>query len=415
MKIQTHMLKNILQDLNSEAIINFIIASILFAQLPLSFLAFEGNIPNRHLILPFRGIILLGSLFLLIYRARPKINSWTIICSIFWLTYLARLFIDIFIFNVSTAIPTWEIIAWSIGVSFLPSLAINSAISQSYNKSYLKALPLIIFGVLALGFSLTIFLIHFNPLYSRFLLPDLNPIPAGHAGASLFIISFSHLVSQRKGDIRTLNYSLTYVGVALGIIITLASSTRSAFISIIIGLFFIAFTQHKTSSIRSRLIYIATTISIAIASYLTFGESGLIEKLRTFGHGASELNRITFIRSGLDYWLEKPIMGQGFRMHELLGNLFSELDHFYPHNFIIESMLLGGILMAGLLIMLMILTTQKSIDLIKLYPNDAWMVCLWIQSFIYVMVSGHLGNVPIFWCSSAIICGRHQSLIERNI
>ncbi len=415
MENKTKVITHIKEIQSPNQLLIILLAILLFAQVPVSFLAFGINLPNRPLMLLTRGLILAISIFILNKNRNINVNQWVILISSFWSIYIIRLMYDINHLNVSLAIPTWELFAWSIGVSFLPSLAIYSLASST--KYTLDPSPLIFWGILALGASVIVFAINFNPTESRFLLPDLNPIPAGHAGTSLFIVSLSSIFLQ-KGYQSIFSYpwlrGLSLLGTFIGLYITLSSSTRSAFISLILALILILIVHNRSGSIRRRILNMILLFSSILVSYLLFSKSGLSYKLQTIGQGESELNRLAFASSGLSSWLEKPLLGQGFEMHSLLQSLFPSLNHYYPHNFIIESLLIGGLLLGGIMVSFIILTTLTSINLINLSKNDVWIVCLWLQGLVYVMFSGHLGNVPLFWFSSAAIFGRYQALISRN-
>jgi len=82
---------------------------------------------------------------------------------------------------------------------------------------------------------------------------------------------------------------------------------------------------------------------------------------------------------------------------------------------LIESLMLGGLVLGGLFLLFVIITALTAFRLLEVSPSDLWVVLLWLQSFVYVMVSGHLGNVPFFWFSSAVICGRYEALWVREV
>ncbi len=386
-----------------------LLSLVLFSQVPLSLIAFEINLPNRTIMLALRALTLIISSLILIHKFQKPMKAWVLTLSIFWTFYMTRLFFDYYFMNISLSIPLWEIAAWGIGASFLPALATYTVTTKC--KGILDSIPLIIFGTISLGLSYLIFSLNFNPLVNRFLLADLNPIPAGHAGASLFLISFSSLILDTKTAISTkLRNWICMSGILVGMIITYSSSTRSAFLSLVAGSILIVMAGIKSTSTKKKYLILFSTLGVSVISYWIFGSSGLMQKIQTLGHGESELHRLVLISSSFNHWTSNPLFGKGFAMHELLENVFLELNHYYPHNFIMESLFIGGLSLALILIFLIALTTWMSIQLIIQSKYDLWLVCLWLQAIIYVMVSGHLGNVPLFWCASAAICGRYSGL-----
>ncbi len=399
--------------INPRQIFLSLLSLLIFSQVPASFISYQFGIDNHASMIILRGLILLISLATLIKEYYFRWNFWELSIVLFWSFYIIRLSIDILIYNISTAIPPWELYAWSIGSTLIPSLAIYAVASKI--KGELNSLFLISFGTISLGTSLLLFSINFNPYISRFSLENLNSIPAGHAGASLFLISFCYVLSSQFRRIESWKRILPILGILIGIIVTLSSSTRSAFIALLLGLIFASLVPESTRSVKYRFSMLTVTVAILTACYSIFGGSGLIEKLQTLGQGESELNRIKFISSSLEYWYQNPILGIGFKMHSILNNLFVELDPYYPHNFIVESLLIGGIVLCLILLIFLVITTWNAIKLIRLSKSNLWLVCLWLQAFIYVMVSGHLGNVPLFWFTSAAICGRYSSLTKQKV
>ena len=396
-----------------KILLSAFLALLLFFQVPLSFIAFEIGFSNRLTMLALRALILITSVILIGNLSEIKPSKWHIIIYSFWGFYISRLLFDVFILDVSTAIPTWELLAWGVGASLLPSLAIYSIATRCSER--LDPSLLVNLGTISLGLSSICFALNFNPFESRFLLPDLNPIPAGHAGTSLFLVSLCSLFFISDNKNKAFSKWFNLLGIIVGTGVTLSSSTRSAFISLIVGLIIVLIIYKDSSSTSNKwFISIGTIITICI-SYATLGGSGLINKLQTIGQGDSELHRLVFASTGLQSWTEKPLFGQGFLMHQLIGDLFSDLNHYYPHNFIIESLLLGGLVLGSLLLLFIAFTTWSSINLINLSKPDLWLVCLWMQSCIYIMFSGHLGNVPLFWFTSAAVCGRYQALTSKKV
>ncbi len=399
--------------INPDKLFLILISFLTFFQVPASFLSYQLGMDNHIVMLCLRGLTLLFSLLILREESIYPLGKWESAILFFWLFYIIRLSLDVILFKVPTAIPPWELYAWSLGSSLIPALAVYKVSSRT--KGEIDPLCVILSGVIGLGISLFLFSINFNPFSTRFSLEDLNSIPAGHAGASLFLISFCYLLSSQYARLNSWRKFLAPIGILIGIIITLSSSTRSAFIALLLGLILASLIPETTRSVRFRFSILTLTTIILTASYSIFGGSGLIEKLQTLGQGESELNRLTFISASLEYWHENPILGIGFRMHEILGNLFVDLDPYYPHNFIIESLLIGGIVLCLSLLIFIILTTWNAIKLIRLSKSNLWLACIWLQACVYIMVSGHLGNVPLFWFASAAICGRYKGLVNQQV
>ena len=395
-------------------IFSVFLGSLLFLQLPLSFIAFEMGLPNRSLMLSVRAFTMLASIFI-VATCRPfRLKPWLVAIFFFWGFYVIRLLLDIGFLGVHLLVPAWELLAWGIGSSLLPALAVYSISART--DSSLNPLGLIGMGVASLAFSLCSFLLNYNPFSMRFMLHDLNPITTGHAGASLFLISVASLCCPSAGKQSPQRSWLVYSGILLGILITIYSATRSAFATALLGLIFASFFAFGAKSGKIILLITSLVSGLLLLASRNLGvDDGLVHRLYTFGQDSSELDRIKFIVNGFKYWLEQPLLGVGFRTHQLMNDLIPDLPRYYPHNFLIESLMLGGLVLGGLFLLFVIITALTAFRLLEVSPSDLWVVLLWLQSFVYVMVSGHLGNVPFFWFSSAVICGRYEALLVREV
>ena len=402
-----------INDVDPGIVLPVFLAFLLFSQVPVAFIAFDTGLPNRSLMIFVRSLIAIFSILVILLDLPVRFKLWARIVCAFWCFYLLRLLFDVSLFRVQLAYPAWEIIAWGVGSTLLPTLAVFILASRTVKG--LESSTLIISGVVALGFSLLYFLLNLNPLISRFELPELNPINAGHSGCSLFLISltaFSYPAAELQCRLR--NW-LLFSGMAIGAFITLYSATRSAFLSLLLGLLVVTVVNSGPRLWRNRLWIFLAIIATLIISSLFLGEQSLVYRLLSLGKERSELDRLDFVFNGLRYWLERPILGQGFHMHNFIDQLVPDLPRYYPHNFLVESLILGGLVLGGLFIAFVVFTALTSIRLITTSPAEIWLVLIWLQACVYVMFSGHLGNVPFFWFSSAAVCGRFQALSEVRI
>ena len=97
-------------------------------------------------------------------------------------------------------------------------------------------------------------------------------------------------------------------------------------------------------------------------------------------------------------------------MHEVLDNLNFGSGHHYPHNYLLESLSTGGIILT---IPLIYCVFSAAINFHKKYEIDISVlpICLLsIQSFIYSMHNGHLGDIPFFWMTIGAMAGTKHRL-----
>ena len=156
------------------------------------------------------------------------------------------------------------------------------------------------------------------------------------------------------------------------------------------------------------------------ASALTFliltgsFSSLLLEKLFTLRAPETIITRFEFWRLSIEQVFNSPFFGLGFRLHELLGNLQIEKGVYYPHNYLFESLALGGIIMTIPFLYCILFPVINFHKYIKLEASVLPICFLGSQVLIYSMHNGHLGDFPFFWMMIGIMAGTKYRL-DRQI
>ncbi len=405
--------------LDSQTILEIVLLITLFGQTFLSIFAFQVDISNRLIMLIMRGALaFIGAVGVsLVITQKNKIRSLSIpfiAIIIFWLQYFTRLCYGVIINGVSTAIPIWELLSWGFGSSLILStsgyfLIMNSKmISWSKNLTYK--------GVIIIGLSGIFYGI--NPGYSSpyFGLPHLNQIPSGHAAASLTLLGFSLLISNSLAKMQ--DKLITLIAILIGLFLTAYSGTRAAGLSLIIPFISLILSKDKINITYNRkLIYKFSLISLitVLITYLTFVSPSIKQKILNTGFDPNSVQRLRMINLSISEFLKNPIIGSGFEVHTNIQNLASLWGEsiFYPHNYLIESVALGGILMGGCLLYAWSYAYLNIVKAVSDDLNSLWILFLFIQATVYVMFSGHLGDVPIFWLVLGIGCGLKKSSLNK--
>ena len=136
----------------------------------------------------------------------------------------------------------------------------------------------------------------------------------------------------------------------------------------------------------------------------------LIEKLFTSRAPETILTRLEFWRVSAEQFTINPLLGTGFGLQELLGSLEIEKGIYYPHNYLLESLAVGGIIMT---LPLTYCVLFPVINFHKRAEFDPSVFLLWLlgaQALIYSMHNGHLGDFPFFWMIFGIIAGSKYRL-----
>ena len=396
---------------------------ILFGQVLISFLANILNFENRILMIAFRVLIMALSYGFIFLNLRGKSrgyfsNLWVASVVVFWLLYLVRLFFDVYIFGIKLSMPAWELLAWSWGSS-LPIAICTYCYAAQNNLNFILS-KAVKYGLFMLGISIILFILNPGLEQGAFYLEHLNPIVCANAGCALFLLCFSRVLIK---NIENFNFSpsglFTLLGIGIGLFIGVYSATRGVILTIsliVVGSVY-CLRSHFRISFLHRLKYIVAFIA---SLYLIIFSASLSTRLlvKLFAVNAPEtiLIRFELWRASILEFLANPIFGAGFRMHQVLDNLnLGGGDLHYPHNYLLESLSTGGIILT---IPLIYSVFSPAMNFHKKYTAEFSVLPIYllsIQAFIYSMHNGHLGDIPFFWMMIGIMAGTKYRLEKLSL
>ena len=388
------------------------LALILFGQVFLSSIANLLSVDNRLVMLVLRFSIMIFSYGYIYFFLRDKriqnyFNLWTLSVVLFWFLYLIRLFFDVYVSGVSLALPLWELLAWSLGSS-LP-IAICSYILASQQSLDSALIRQIKYGVLLLGISTICFLVDPGLAQGRFYLEHLNAITCANAGCALVLLCFARIMLCKINPTEIDSSRLiTYSGILIGSFIIIYSATRGVLLaslliisaSVLLLRSRLNFTGFMKSKYSLQLVAVFSALVLLIST-----SPHLVEKLFTPRSANTVLTRLEFWKISFEQFVSNPSMGIGFHLQEILGKLEIEKGIYYPHNYLFESLAIGGILMTLPLFYCMFFPMIGFYKNLKIDPNVLPSGLMATQAFFYSMHNGHLGDFPFFWMAMGIIAG----------
>jgi len=388
------------------------LALILFGQVFLSSIANLLSVDNRLVMLVLRFSIMIFSYGYIYFFLRDKriqnyFNLWTLSVVLFWFLYLIRLFFDVYVSGVSLALPLWELLAWSLGSS-LP-IAICSYILASQQSLDSALIRQIKYGVLLLGISTICFLVDPGLAQGRFYLEHLNAITCANAGCALVLLCFARIMLCKINPTEIDSSRLiTYSGILIGSFIIIYSATRGVLLASLLiisaSVLLLRSRLNFTGFMKSK--YSLQLVAVFSASVLLISASPhLVEKLFTPRSANTVLTRLEFWKISFEQFVSNPSMGIGFHLQEILGKLEIEKGIYYPHNYLFESLAIGGILMTLPLFYCMFFPMIGFYKNLKIDPNVLPSGLMATQAFFYSMHNGHLGDFPFFWMAMGIIAG----------
>ena len=388
------------------------LALILFGQVFLSSIANLLSVDNRLVMLVLRFSIMIFSYGYIYFFLRDKriqnyFNLWTLSVVLFWFLYLIRLFFDVYVSGVSLALPLWELLAWSLGSS-LP-IAICSYILASQQSLDSALIRQIKYGVLLLGISTICFLVDPGLAQGRFYLEHLNAITCANAGCALVLLCFARIMLCKINPTEIDSSRLiTYSGILIGSFIIIYSATRGVLLASLLiisaSVLLLRSRLNFTGFMKSK--YSLQLVAVFSAFVLLISASPhLVEKLFTPRSANTVLTRLEFWKISFEQFVANPFMGIGFHLQEILGKLEIEKGIYYPHNYLFESLAIGGILMTLPLFYCMFFPMIGFYKNLKIDPNVLPSGLMATQAFFYSMHNGHLGDFPFFWMAMGIIAG----------
>ncbi|WP_074160712.1 O-antigen ligase [Synechococcus sp. MIT S9508] len=245
--------------------------------------------------------------------------------------------------------------------------------------------------------------------YSRFGFEDLNPIPAGHSSASLVVLGVLLFVFRYTED-RSLGSNLLVLNAACAVLIgswgVRLSVTRSAYLAllplIIFGLLW--FWRRVPHCRWFCLAAFSATLVFFVPKIVDILDKG------TFFQDSSSSGRLMRFAAVWEWICANPFLGLGFRAQALMKALPEPASHWYSHNILLESYVIGGLLMFVVLIIFLSTVIHSIWTELVIQWSDPGpditglaLAFLWIQALILASFSGHPALLPGFWVGGSLV------------
>ena len=403
---------------NSVEIAALVLSFALFGQVFFSSIVNVLSLDNRSVMLAFRlCLMLINACYILFFFFQKKvfsiaIKSWINVIVVFWTLYTIRLFCDVFLEKVNLSVPLWELLAWGLGSSLVSGVAACLfAPFINLGRVLYKAIE---FGVALLGISVICFALKPGFDQGGFYLDHLNAITAANAGCSLVLLSLSSLI-VRDYYFNPYFYSkyVSFLGIAIGSFIVVFSATRGAILAMIIISLFGIWSAKGSSSCRfsfSAPNLLATfSLGILVVVVLSYSDL-LLDKIFTSRLWDTVFTRIEFWKVCLGEFITSPLYGVGFNIQSTLGSLEIEQGIYFPHNYIFESLAIGGLLLTLPLLACFLIPITRIFSFKRKDFLHLSLSFLAFQVIIYSMHNGHLGEYPAFWLILGLVAGMKEEV-----
>ncbi len=358
------------------------------------------DVENRMLSVPFRALILSSSLFLVMFfLRRPKKFSLCVsVWVFFWMMFLSRLFLEFF-FNNEALIFDWgEMILYSIGVCFLPSLAFLFVKQDFYASIDLKTVVLacvtaMLLTALAIGKEFDFAIL----LAGRIETDTLNPIALGHLGLTAMLLSIWTLLHSKNTNVTRL---FLVVSIVVSFVCVLASGSRGPIFSmLVVSLLYFINNMSVISLKKVLLMFVGVFVVVIILSVLYQSDIYMVKRLTSSFF--SDASRDSLATNSF----------QAFEEHFFLGAWYPFSS--YPHNLILESFMALGIFGGLSFFFVFISTSYFAYTLLK-DANLGWVSILYFQYSTFVLVSSSLFYANQYWILSAAVIGLYLRKVRQG-
>ena len=400
--IQTPILKTYkkmnfnLVKLNTLLYILLIVGFTIISMFPDAF-----SLNSRIITVPFRAVILLLSITIILYTIYTKNNNkfgkTEFFFIAFWLFYFLKAIISFKTYSFSEEVASKEIEIYLriIGITFIPSLSVLIIKEKDIDyKVFLNYVYYTLYIILLL--NVVVGIKHdYHGRSAGFM--SMYSISFGHLGVSLALLSIYKLLYEVKTKYMQ---AVFFLGTILGLYILYTSGTRSPLIAFILCLCFVFYLKNKLKYLGLFLLLLCTSVLAIIYFKPQYVEDG---------HSSSFLNRVTnmivsgdssgrdiLYRQGMEIFAENPIFG---------GRIIY-FDGMYPHNIFIEVIMAMGVI--GLLLYLFFFKNCiiYLLKLKKIKDNNEevfWVSILWLQYFVLSLFSYNIHSSPEVWYLTAMI------------
>ncbi len=346
---------------------------------------------SRLITIPFRIIVLVVSLLLIIrtfdfsrpIRALPFWAPWYG----FWLAYIGRLIIDALYNADKLRLPPSEYFSFAVAASFIPAISLGALGAKAWDGR----LPRLLLWVAALGLIANLALLMDSKylaapevlLSARLETKTLNAISFGHLAVSVIILGVWTLATARLNVSGRLLIAGALTAALAALVVT---SSRGPALSLLAVA--LAFAVAKPG-----LGLYAALISIVMVGFATLAVSGasplLLDRLTSGLFEDTERQRL--LAQAFDLISRNPLLGAGVDPIES-----------YPHNLVVESVLVNGVLFGAVFICLLTMSLYCCFSLLR-RTRVAWLPALFLQNFVGAMFSGNLYASTTFWCLMAAV------------
>ncbi|WP_312903111.1 O-antigen ligase family protein [Chryseobacterium taichungense] len=401
-------------SINKKSINSFYIVYLLFGIQLISFVPTYLN-ASAQIFLWFANIISFALSLIIILTSLdriPKSKKVSIPLLIFLILYSLRMMYDLFINRIYTNTfpnPTSYLI-YLYGLCLLPALAIFCMRQVNYDWVLKWSYTLLAIIILLSLANNLIFgnIIADEDVGETSLRAGANKtigaLAFGHLGVSFSILSFYRYMYQKKSK-------LFLSGIALGIIVIFMSGSRSPLISLFISVYILIAVRKgffKIAFITGLVVLPLVAFWDNIINFFSTVDNKLIYRLVDAIKNKKYSGRDILYEQVIKQINNSPFFGDAFLVTE------GKMKGFYPHNIILESLMVTGVFGTIFLFIWIYNIFKKGFIVLKDNQKHGWIFLLFLQFFAFGLFSKSFYTNQNLWYYSFLLLNYYWVVYENN-
>lgn len=363
---------------------------------------------SRTVTVPYRGLALLISLFVIIINVKKR-EKYPLVLKVFffyWLILIVRIFYDFHIrsdvfVNGGEKIRLWSFV---FAMCLIPAYSIiKSYKCIDYNKAFKWIFGLTIFTLLLIYVS--------NPNLQDETTQrtggtvGINTINYGHLAVTGIILSVFYLWKSPKSLYR---YIFVAFCLVLCTVSMLKSGSRGPILALIIVISFWIFSRNKHIVRNSIILAILSGGALLFLNniFLLIGKISPLMSARLMQEGQLD-SRFFHNMSAIEAFIENPLFGKQFA-------IFHDNTFIYSHNIILDAFMGMGLIGGISMIFIIFKAFRNSYKFIQVNDPQFWIILILIQKIMFHMVSSAFYYSQLLSVLLVLVFLRYKNLDNDN-
>ncbi len=377
-----------------------------------------AGLSSRMITVPYRVLFLFGSIAVVLWAlinglSMPRRGCFLLILP-FWIILGMRILVE---WGGATAVDSLryrDLFYQSFLQCFVPMVAFWRGYTFPAYRIGLKGLML--FGFISCVFATWLyrgaFVSGIGRLHEGVSVGDvvaLNPLNLSYLGSAMIVLGMTLLIDSESFKNKHIGRLASFLAIAAGVPAFLLGASRGSVIAIFACSLLLLFGRVKFQSARKVLVFVGFLglVGVGLFYFAYITESSVFARFLTLSEqfdGASPNIRVSIWRNAIDLFWSSPIWGAALSLE---GGL-------YPHNHILESFMISGVIGGIPFVAVMLMGLGKAFYIARRSSQLTWIGVVFVHYFVAGLVSNSIMTSAFLWFALAAVFGA-SSTLERSI